>query len=89
MPCSASALQFFHDHRVTAVVTDNRMPGMDGLTLVRRIRERDAQVPILMVTVALEVAQHAADAGANGCIARLGWAEVGAELRNLLTVEWK
>ena len=32
------------------VVSDVRMPGMDGLTLFRRLRERDADLPVILVT---------------------------------------
>ncbi|WP_265500028.1 sigma-54-dependent transcriptional regulator [Paracoccus beibuensis] len=32
------------------VVTDIRMPGMDGLTLMRRIHEIDADIPVILVT---------------------------------------
>jgi len=32
------------------VVTDIRMPGMDGMTLMGRIREIDADIPVILVT---------------------------------------
>nr|CAD6406836.1 sigma-54-dependent Fis family transcriptional regulator [Rhizobium sp. Q54] len=32
------------------VVTDIRMPGMDGMTLLHRIRELDAEIPVILVT---------------------------------------
>ena len=32
------------------VVTDIRMPGMDGMTLLGRIREIDADIPVILVT---------------------------------------
>lgn len=32
------------------VVSDIRMPGMDGMTLLHRIREIDAEVPVILVT---------------------------------------
>lgn len=32
------------------VVSDIRMPGMDGMTLLQRIREVDAEVPVILVT---------------------------------------
>lgn len=87
MTRAEEALDFAQHHPVAAVVTDNRMPEMDGLTLVRRIRERDALVPILMVTGSVDVAPAAAAAGANACFSWLSWAGVGAELRNLLSVQ--
>ena len=32
------------------IVTDIRMPGMDGMTLMTRIREIDAEIPVILVT---------------------------------------
>ena len=32
------------------VVTDMRLPGEDGLSLVRRCREMDAELPVIMIT---------------------------------------
>lgn len=32
------------------VVTDIRMPGMDGMTLMQKIRELDTEVPVILVT---------------------------------------
>ena len=32
------------------VVSDIRMPGMDGMTLLHRIRELDAEIPVILVT---------------------------------------
>lgn len=38
------------DESIAAVVTDIRMPGMDGLALAAAIRERGIEVPILFVS---------------------------------------
>lgn len=32
------------------VVSDIRMPGMDGMTLLQRVREMDAEIPVILVT---------------------------------------
>ncbi|MFB2552000.1 sigma-54-dependent transcriptional regulator [Ensifer soli] len=32
------------------VVSDIRMPGMDGMTLLQRVRELDAEIPVILVT---------------------------------------
>jgi len=33
-----------------ALIVDRRLPGLDGLTLVRRLREEDASTPVLMLS---------------------------------------
>jgi CheY-like chemotaxis protein len=37
-------------HRACAVIVDFRMPALDGLGFVRRLRERDANMPVAVVT---------------------------------------
>src|SRR5262245_24897010 len=46
--CGAEALDRLED--VDAVLTDLQMPSMNGLELVRLIRDRDPMLPILLVT---------------------------------------
>jgi two-component system, chemotaxis family, chemotaxis protein CheY len=61
------ALARFDAQSPDAVITDWSMPVMDGLTLVKEIRKRNASVPIVMVTSQAE-RQHvieAIQAGAN------------------------
>ncbi len=56
------------------VLTDQNMPRMDGLTLIRSLRELPAytQVPILMLTTesSPEMKQRGRDAGANGWLVK-------------------
>jgi FixJ family two-component response regulator len=50
------------DH--ACLVVDYRLPGMDGLAMIRRIREHDRDVPALLITTLNpEVARRAADDG--------------------------
>jgi C4-dicarboxylate-specific signal transduction histidine kinase len=60
------ALEKFSPGRHSAVVTDIRMPGMSGIELVERIRERDQAVPIVILTgyATVETATRAVSAGA-------------------------
>ncbi|HTV66983.1 MAG TPA: sigma-54 dependent transcriptional regulator [Rhizobiaceae bacterium] len=44
------ALDFVNPGFNGAVVTDIRMPGMDGMTLMARIRDIDADIPVILVT---------------------------------------
>ncbi len=46
----ATALQVISQHRPAAVVTDLKMPGMDGLELLQRIVELDAALPVVLMT---------------------------------------
>jgi two-component system C4-dicarboxylate transport response regulator DctD len=47
------------------VVSDIRMPGMDGMTLLQRVRELDAEIPVILVTGHGDV-QLAVNAMRNG-----------------------
>lgn len=38
------------------VVTDIRMPGMDGMTLLQRLGELDPELPVILITGHAEVA---------------------------------
>jgi DNA-binding NtrC family response regulator len=40
----------FRDGRYQAVVTDYRMPGMDGLAFLQKLRQQEDQVPVIVIT---------------------------------------
>ncbi|BAI72063.1 two-component response regulator [Azospirillum sp. B510] len=44
------ALERYSNEPVDALVTDLRMPRMDGQTLIREIRDRDARLPVVVMT---------------------------------------
>jgi two-component system response regulator AtoC len=46
----AQALELFQSEGVDLVLTDLRMPDMDGIELLRAIRERDAEIPVIVLT---------------------------------------
>jgi len=60
------ALELVGAERVDAVVTDLRMPGMDGLAGLRELKARDAQLPVIMLTAfaTVETAVQAMKLGA-------------------------
>src|SRR5689334_13678242 len=51
-----AALALASEHPPDLVITDLKMPGMDGLELLRRLRENDKDLPVLVATAFGEVA---------------------------------
>jgi two-component system response regulator HydG len=45
-----AALAVFAEHPADVVVTDLKMPGMDGIELCGKLRDQDAQLPVIVVT---------------------------------------
>lgn len=43
-------LEIVEEHELDAVITDMKMPGMDGLTLFEFIHERQPDLPVIMMT---------------------------------------
>ena len=64
------ALQLARSHRIDAVLTDQNMPNMDGIALVRQLRtlEGYARTPIMLLTTesSPELKQRGREAGATG-----------------------
>jgi two-component system response regulator GlrR len=48
--CGESALAALASHRPDIVVTDLRMPGMDGLALFDAVRQQDLSLPVIVLT---------------------------------------
>lgn len=69
---------------VDAIVTDNRMPAMDGIQMVRVIRTRDAQTPILMLTGSEELKAPALAAGVTSFLASGSWDDIRRWMRETL-----
>jgi EAL domain-containing protein (putative c-di-GMP-specific phosphodiesterase class I) len=60
------AVEALEEQRFDAIVTDICMPGMNGIQLLRKIREKDADVPVLLLTAnpGIESAVQAIEHGA-------------------------
>ena len=39
--------------QVDAVICDIKMPGMDGITLLKEIKKRNAELPVILITAYL------------------------------------
>jgi CheY-like chemotaxis protein len=59
------AIQLFERHRVDLVICDIKMPSMNGITVVTRLRERDPALPVVLLTgyIAPETARRCAQLG--------------------------
>jgi len=60
------ALDFFHEGRFRLVITDVKMPEMDGLEVLKIIKEKDSDIPVIMITgyATVEMSIHALRNGA-------------------------
>lgn len=71
------ALQKYKEDNPDLILTDIRMPRMDGIELTRAIRKKDKNTPILMMTVLsnLESVSKGVELGINGYLTKLSGAE--------------
>jgi two-component system response regulator FixJ len=49
-PSAAAFLEALPEANPSCVITDVRMPGMSGIDLLRRLRERNISVPVIVIT---------------------------------------
>ena len=79
-----AALELLRENEFTAIVTDYRMPWMDGLTLVRKIREMQLHMPIVMRTAMEDLENAARAAGVDYVLPWFRWRELGEVVKELL-----
>lgn len=84
VPTGQAALDTLRQQEFTAIVTDYRMPWMDGLTLVRKIREMNVHVPIIMRTAMEDLEQQARAAGVDYVLPWFRWRELGEVVKEVL-----
>ncbi len=62
------ALERFEPGRYPVVITDNNMPGIDGLTVLEEIQRRDPLAQVIMMTAygSIDVSMRAHELGAAG-----------------------
>ncbi len=86
-PGPLEALDLFEVDRFDLIITDIRMPGMDGHAFLEAIRARDAQVPVIVATghASLDNAIRALRDGASGMLIKpFTSEEFGTEVTNAL-----
>lgn len=65
------ALQCFAESRFDLVVTDYRMPHIDGIELIARIRELNTDIPVVLVSGMVEVlGLNEKNTGADAVVAK-------------------
>lgn len=80
------AWDLLSDEIYDLIILDLNLPGMDGLTLLRRFRETDRSTPVLILSARSEVEDkvEGLDAGANDYLAKpFHLAELAARIRSL------
>ena len=80
----AEALEYLAAENYDAVILDIMMPKMDGLTVLRKLRDRGSHVPVLMLTAKSEVEDKVAglDTGTNDYLTKpFATAELLARIR--------
>ncbi len=81
------ALALLEQHRFTALITDLRLPGIDGIEVARRAKVRDADLGVLLITAysSIETAIEALRAGVHDYILKpLFYEELVRKLRSLI-----
>lgn len=78
------ALELMQERAFDAVITDYRMPWMDGLTLVRKIRAMNVSVPIVLRTAMENLEGPAREAGVDLVLPWFRWRDLGAVVKELL-----
>jgi len=61
------ALEMFHDMRYRLVISDMKMPGMDGVELMRGLKKIEPTIPVLLIT-AFGTVQKAVEAVKEGAV---------------------
>ena len=79
-----AALDALSHQDFTAIVTDYRMPWMDGLTLVRKIRELNIHVPIVMRKAMEDLDEQARAAGVDYVLPWFRWRDLGEVVKEVL-----
>lgn len=81
------ALEYLESTEYDAAVLDIMMPGMDGLTVLKKIRQKKINTPVILLTArdSIEDRVSGLDAGANDYLVKpFAYEELSARIRVLL-----
>lgn len=85
------ALEMFKKNSYKSMIVDLNMPGMDGLTLIKKVKEKEPEIKIILITAypSLETSIEAKKYGAVDYISK---PFVPGDLEKLITIcgeNWK
>ena len=84
------ALDYLEAENYDAVILDIMMPKLDGLSILRTLRERGSQIPVLLLTAKSEVEDKVTglDSGANDYLTKpFATAELLARIRAMIRTQ--
>jgi two-component system, OmpR family, response regulator len=81
---AAEALALVGIQRVDAIITDNGMPGMSGVAMVRALRATDVTTKVLMLTGSEQLRGAALGAGVDAFMVTGGLNDIRQGIRTLM-----
>lgn len=83
------ALEMLMDRDYDCVVSDIKMPFMDGFTLIKKTREMENEVPFIFYSghACEKLEQRSLELGALGVITKPGFAELEARIQTALQIK--
>ena len=79
-------LDYLRDHKVDAIVTDYQLGTMDGIAMIRAIRETDSVTPIIMASGRDDICEKAQAAGVTTFLTFPEQRQLGEVLKRLLAI---
>lgn len=87
----AEAIARYQDARPSIIFADHNLPDGDGLSLIRRVRNLDGEVKMVMITAhgSIALAVDAIKAGADDCLTKpIALEELGLLADRLIARMW-
>lgn len=86
------ALEVIHEHKPTLIITDLRMPEMDGFTLIRQLRNSETADRLMIIATSassIDDEQASIETGADAFLDKpINFAQLLATVQELAEIEW-
>jgi putative nucleotidyltransferase with HDIG domain len=89
--CAEKALEQLHTSCPDVVITDIKMPGMNGIQLLQKIKELDENIGVIIITAHADIESviHALEAGANDYVIKPFFNLDEISIRVSRALEWR